>query len=105
MSSQVINNRIDGTRITVWDVYLYLQHDWTDEQIRGVLPISQEQLDTAKQFIEENREYVHEGHLRIEERNARGNSPEVEEKLKQTRAKMQAWFAQRKEQAGAGTAR
>jgi uncharacterized protein (DUF433 family) len=103
--ASIINNRIDGSRITVWDVYLYTEHGWSDEQIRGVLPISQEQLEAAKLFIEQNREYVHEGHLRIEERNARGNPPEIEEKLKQSRAKMQAWLAQRKEQASAGTAR
>ena len=105
MPAQIVKDRIDGTRITVWDVYYYLDANWSDEQIRGVLPISPEQLQVAKQYIEQNRDYVLEGHRRIEERNARGNSPEVEAKLKQTRANMQAWLAQRKEQAGAGTAR
>lgn len=105
MPAQVINDRIDGTRITVWDVFQYLEASWSDEQIRGVLPLSPERLLVAKQYIEQHRDYVLEGHRRIEERNARGNSPEVEEKLKLTRAKMQAWLAQRKEQAGAGTAR
>ena len=104
MPSQIIKDRIDGTRITVWDVYYYLEANWSDEQIRGVLRLTQEQLQVAKQYIELNHDYVLEGHRRVEERNARGNSPEVEEKLKQTRAKMQAWLAQRKEQAGAGTA-
>jgi hypothetical protein len=101
----IVKNRVEGTRITVWDIYQYTIVGWSDEQILGVLPISREQLEAAKRYIEENREFVHKGHLQIEERNARGNSPEVEEKLKQTRAKMQAWLAQRKEQAGAGAAR
>lgn len=103
--SKIINHRIEGTRITVWDVYQYTIAGWSDEQILGVLPITPEQLHVTKQYIDVNRDVVHEGHLRIEERNARGNSPEVEEKLKQSRAKMQAWLAQRKEQAGAGAPR
>ena len=73
----VINNRIEGTRITVWDIYQYTIVGWSDEQILGVLPITLEQLEAAKRYIDENRDCVHEGHLRIEERNARGNSPEV----------------------------
>lgn len=92
----IVKHRIEGTRITVWDVYQYTIADWSDEQILGVLPISLVQLHATKRYIDENRDVVHEGHLRIEERNARGNSPEVEEKLKQSRAKIEAWREQKR---------
>lgn len=95
MPSQIINNRIEGTRITVWDVYLYLEHGCSVAEIRRWLPLTEEQVQAAISFIEANREFVAEGHRRIEERNARGNSPEVEEKLKETRRRMQEWKRQR----------
>jgi uncharacterized protein (DUF433 family) len=105
MSAAIINDRVEGTRITVWDIYHYLDGNWTDELILGVLPITNEQLQVAKQYIEANRDYVHEGHQRIEERIARGNSPEVQQKQEESRRKVQAWLAQRKEQADARIAR
>src|SRR5262245_8941008 len=105
MAAAIIKNRVDGTRITVWDVYQYVEAGWSDEQIMGVLPLSLDQLRAAKRYIEENLDYVREGHRQIEERNAKGNSPEVMRKLEQSQVKMQAWLAQRKEQSGAGTAR
>jgi uncharacterized protein (DUF433 family) len=93
--ASIVNNRIDGTRITVWDVYLYLEHGCSIAEIRRWLPLTEEQVQAAIDFIEANREFVAEGHRRIEERNARGNSPEVEEKLKETRKRMQEWLRQR----------
>ena len=105
MSAAIVNDRIEGTRITVWDIYHYLDGNWTDELILGVLPITNEQLQVAKQYIEAHRDYVLEGHNRIEERNARGNSPEVRQKQEESRRKVQAWLAQRKEQTDARIAR
>jgi uncharacterized protein (DUF433 family) len=89
--AKIVNNRIEGTRITVWDVYLYLEHGSSVAEIMRWLPLTEEQVAAAIAFIEANREFVAEGHRRIEERNARGNSPEVEEKLKETRKRMQEW--------------
>lgn len=104
MSATIVNDRVDGTRITVWDVFMYLDEGWSAEQIAAELPLSLEQVEAAIAFIDENREYVLEGHRKIEERNARGNPPEIEEKRLQSRARVRAWFEQRrKERAGAGT--
>lgn len=105
MHAAIVNDRIDGSRITVWDIYHYLEGGWTDELILGVLPISNEELQAAKQYIEANRDYVLEGHQRIEERSALGNSPEIRQKQEESRKKIQAWLAQRKEQTDARIAR
>ncbi|REJ80307.1 MAG: DUF433 domain-containing protein [Planctomycetota bacterium] len=102
MSHTVENDRIDGTRITVWDVFLYLEDGLSPEQIADVLPLSVSQVQAAIEFIDRNREYVLGGHRKIEERNARGNPPEIEEKLVKSRARMEAWRDEhRKEDAGA----
>lgn len=106
MRATIVNDRIDGTRITVWDVFLYLDEGWPAEQIANVLPLTCEQVRTAIEFIEQNCDYVVEGHRKIEERNARGNPPEIQEKLVQSRSRMRAWLEQRRKvRAGAGDPR
>lgn len=96
MSAAIVKNRIEGTRITVWDVYHYLENGCTVEEIRRWLPLTEEQVKAAIDYIDANREFVLEGHRKIEERNARGNPPEIEEKLRQTRKRMQEWLQQRR---------
>lgn len=51
MPSQVIDNRIDGARITVWDVYLYLEYGCSVAEIRRWLPLAEEQVQAAIDFI------------------------------------------------------
>ncbi|HEX5273135.1 MAG TPA: DUF433 domain-containing protein [Gemmataceae bacterium] len=92
MGDTIVNHRIAGTRITVWDVYHYLEHGRSPEQIAGILPITVEQVHGTVRYIEENKEYVMAVHRQIEERIARGNPPEVEAKLVETRARMQEWL-------------
>lgn len=98
MPAQIINNRVDGTRITVWDVYYYLDLGRSREWIAELFNLSVEQIQAAIDFINENRGFVEEGHRQIEERNARGNPPEIEQKLAVARAKREAWFRQRQEE-------
>ena len=44
MSAAIVKNRIEGTRITVWDVYHYLENGCTVEEIRRWLPLTEEQV-------------------------------------------------------------
>jgi uncharacterized protein (DUF433 family) len=98
MSAAIVNNRIAGTRITVFDVYLYLKDGhWSNAQIAEFLRLTPEQMDVAVQYIEEHKAQVLEVHQQIEERNARGNPPEVEAKLEATRIRMQEWLRQRRQ--------
>jgi uncharacterized protein (DUF433 family) len=91
-----VNGRIDGTRISVWAVLNYLEHGCSTDEIRRWLPLTEEQVAAAVQYIEANREYVMQVHRQIEERNAHGTPPEVEEKLKRTEARMQQWRSHRR---------
>jgi uncharacterized protein (DUF433 family) len=96
MSAKIIKDRVAGSRITVWDVFLYLDAGWSAERIANELRLTCDQVQAAIDYIAENREEVEAGHRKIEARNARGNPPEIEEKRKQSRAKMQAWLEQRR---------
>jgi uncharacterized protein (DUF433 family) len=95
MGDTIVNNRIAGTRITVWDITYYLEKGRGPEYIAEVLPVTAEQVRAAIEYIEAHKEEVMAVHRQIEERHARGNPPEVEAKLAQTRAKMQAWLKER----------
>ncbi|MFO1093973.1 MAG: hypothetical protein U0992_11780 [Planctomycetaceae bacterium] len=74
--------------------------------ILGVLPITHEQLLKVKQYIEANRDYVLEGHQRIEERNARARQFAGSSAKTRGISKESAGLAtQRKEQTDARIAR
>lgn len=108
MQAAIVNNRIAGTRITIWDIVHYLEGgDWSLEEIADVLRLSLEQVEAAVKYIEEHKEEVMEVHRQIEQRNVRGNPPEVEALREGARARMQAWLearrkAQNQESDGAG---
>jgi uncharacterized protein (DUF433 family) len=79
-------------RITVYDVLHYLEAGHNADYIAGVLPISVEEVHAFERYIGEHRDEVMAEHRKIEERLARGNSPEVEERLRKSpwRAKLRA---------------
>jgi uncharacterized protein (DUF433 family) len=86
MGDPIVNNRIAGTRITVWDVLHYLENGRSPEYIAGILPITVEQVHGMIRYIEEHKEEVMAVHRQIEERIARGNPPEIQAKLVESRA-------------------
>jgi uncharacterized protein (DUF433 family) len=96
MNAQIVDNRISGTRITVWDVVHYLEAGWSQDEIRDVLGLTSEQLQDAVKYIDEHRDEVMKVHQQIEARNARGNSPEIDAKLAASRAKLQRWKQERR---------
>jgi len=88
----IVNNRIAGTRITVWDVLHYLEHGWSCPEIAGALQVSEAQVEAAAHYIEEHKEELLTVHRQIEERKARGNPPAITTRLAKSRAKLQAWL-------------
>jgi uncharacterized protein (DUF433 family) len=99
--------KIAGTRITVYDVYYYLAGGSSVAEIASILRASPEQVQAAVKYIEQHEAEVKAVHQEIEERNARGNPPEILAKLEETRAKMRAWLEARRptktlEENGAG---
>ncbi|MBC8876825.1 MAG: DUF433 domain-containing protein [Planctomycetes bacterium] len=91
----IVNHRIAGTRISVWDVLHHLDNNWTLDEIAEVFGISPQEVQAAAKYIAEHEDEVRDVHRRLEERNARGNSAEVESKLDQARARRLAWLRER----------
>ena len=91
----IVDHRIAGTRITVWDVLHHLENDWPPEEIAEVLGLSDQQVQAAVDYIHVHRAEVMEVHQQIEERNARGNPPNVQTKLEAARARRLEWLEQR----------
>ena len=79
------NHKLSTVRVSVYDVYYWQIHGCSDEENMQENNITREELQAALDFIAANRELVHQGHLAIEERNARGNSPEVLAKIEAAR--------------------
>ena len=96
-SPMIVNNRIAGTRITVWDVLHYLETEWSRPEIAAILHLSEAQVDAVARYIEEHQEELMVVHRQIETRKARGNPPEITAKLAQSRTKVQGWLKQHHE--------
>jgi uncharacterized protein (DUF433 family) len=85
-----------GIRITVYDIIPYLEAGDTPNVIAAALNLSTEEVFALMGYIEEHKDEVMAVHRRIEERIARGNSPEIEERLRDspTHALIQARLAE-----------
>lgn len=93
----IVNNRLAGTRITVWDVLYYLETGWSRPEIAVTLHLSEAQVDAVVRYIEEHKAELIAVHQQIEARKARGNPPDITAKLAQSRTKLQAWLKQHHE--------
>jgi uncharacterized protein (DUF433 family) len=96
-SSIIVNNRIAGTRITIWDVLHYLETGWSRSEIAVTLHLSEAQVDAVARYIEEHQEELMAMHQQIEARKACGNPLEITTKLAQSRTKLQEWLTQHHE--------
>lgn len=95
----IVNNRIEETRITVWDVLHYLEAEWPRPDIAATLHLTEAQVASAASYIEDHWDEVMIVHRQIEARKARGNSPEIVAKAAKSRAKLQDWLKHRQETA------
>jgi uncharacterized protein (DUF433 family) len=91
----IVDHRIAGTRITVWDVLHHLKNEWPLEEIAEVLGLSDQQVQAAVEYIHAHHAEVMEVHQRIEERNARGNPPDVQPKLEAAHTRRLEWMDER----------
>jgi uncharacterized protein (DUF433 family) len=85
-SAEFIHDRgrgpeIKGTRITVYDVLDYVLAGWHRERIADLLRVHPEEVQAAMEYIEEHKIEVLKAYVRILERCARGNPPELQAKL------------------------
>ncbi len=75
-----------GTRVTVFDVLHYLDAGHGPTYIAAVLGIGTPGVEALIRYIEEHKEEVRAENQKILDRIARGNPPEVEAKLRESRA-------------------
>jgi hypothetical protein len=104
MATDVIHDRgrgpeILGTRVTVYSLLpSFLDPTATEAEICRIYELTPEQVAAARAFVLNNPDTVLAEHLRIEERMAEGNPPEVVEQAKKTHAtflRFQDWLAER----------
>ncbi len=79
-----------GTRITVYDVLDYHELGWHRDVIADTLELSSEQVELAIRYIDEHREEVMADYAAMRARDARGNPPELQTRLKRAHERLQA---------------
>ena len=87
---------IAGTRITVFDLIDYFERGWQDATIAANLRLSSGEIAAMRRYFETHREPLMEEHRQNLERVARGNPPEVREKLARAHEKLQALLAEKR---------
>jgi uncharacterized protein (DUF433 family) len=104
MASKVIQDRgrgpeIAGTRITVYNLLQsFLDPRVTEEEICRIYELTPEQVAAARAYVLSNPETVLAEHLKIEERMAAGNPPEVRQQAERARTTFKSfkeWLAER----------
>lgn len=90
---------IAGTRITVYNLLTsFLDPTVTEGEICRVYSLSPEQVAAARAYVLSNPETVLAEHLKIEERMAAGNPPEVRQQAERARSTFRSfkeWLAER----------
>jgi uncharacterized protein (DUF433 family) len=104
MMSKLIQDRgrgpeIVGTRITVYNLLQsFLDPTMTEEEISRIYDLTSQQVAAARAYVLSNPDTVLAEHLKIEERLAAGNPPEVQEqagRAMETLRNFKRWLAER----------
>lgn len=74
---------LERIRITVYDLIPYLEAGDDPVHIAAVLPISVEEVLALQRYIQDHYDQVMAVHKRIEERIAKGNPPQIAERLRE----------------------
>jgi uncharacterized protein (DUF433 family) len=82
--------RIEGSRISVFDVLDYYKNDWRASDIARLFNLTARQIEVAIEYVEEHKDEVWEAYNRILERHAQGNPPELQAKLDAVRGSARA---------------
>jgi len=110
MASNLIYDRgrgpeITGTRITVYNLLQsFLDPTVTEDEICRVYALTPAQVAAARAYVMSNPETVLAEHLRIEERLATANPPEVKEQAERAKSIFRSfkhWLAERNAPASA----
>jgi uncharacterized protein (DUF433 family) len=82
--------RIAGKRINVYDIMDGLRQNWPPARIAEWFEISIEQVNAAIRYIDDNRNAVESVYQSIIDRHAKGNTPELQERLMASKGKAAA---------------
>jgi uncharacterized protein (DUF433 family) len=107
MKPKIINRgrgpELEGTRITVYDVWDYAKHNDHHTYIAAILGISSDEVLTALDYIEQHKAEVVAEYKKILDRHAQGNPPEIEALRKQSHRNLLALKKQLNAQKRRGT--
>jgi len=100
MSAKIINRgrgpEIEGTRITVYDVFDYVSQGWHRDRIAALFRLSSRDIQAALDYIQQHRDEVTAHYQSILDRQRTYQyPPEVEAKIAASRARAQARLAAR----------
>ena len=102
MSARIIDRgrgpEIEGTRITIYDIWDYARQSWHRDEIAATLRLSSAQVSAALEYIEQHKPEVLSDYDRIMERERRGNPPSLQAKLEGIHERWQAKLAVRSAQ-------
>jgi uncharacterized protein (DUF433 family) len=98
MSVKIINRgrgpEIEGTRITVYDVWDYVRQGWHRDRIAALFRLSSRDIQAALDYIDQHHDEVITTYQRICARQTQyPYVPEVEAKIAASRQRAQAWLA------------
>lgn len=84
---------LSSVRLTVYDIWDYARVGWHHSKIAALFRISSAEVEVALKYIEEHKAEVLAQYEKILERSARGNPPEIQAKLAESRQKFQEHVA------------
>ncbi len=98
MGAKIINRgrgpEIEGTRITVYDVFDYTRHGWHRDRIAALFRLSSRDIQAALDYIEQHKDEVSAAYQHILERQKNYSyPPEVAVKIAESRRRAQARLA------------
>jgi uncharacterized protein (DUF433 family) len=99
MTAKIIDRgrgpEIQGTRITVYDVVDYWKEGWRYDQIAALFRLPPDDIQQAIDYIEAHKQEVMADYDEIVKRHLNYRyPPEVQEKIEQSRQKLQARLAE-----------
>lgn len=99
MTARIIDRgrgpEIEGTRVTVYDIWDYAKQNWHRDAIATTLRLSSAQVAAALEYIDQHRQEVLAQYSKILERQRRGNPPELQARLDAIHEKWHAKLAER----------
>lgn len=95
MGAKIINRgrgpEIEGTRITVYDVFDYTRHGWHRDRIAALFRLSSRDIQAALDYIQQHKDEVSAAYQRLLDRQKNYSyPPEVQAKIEQSRQRARA---------------